>query len=446
MRRRERNLVLLLSDMKGFTARTSLQTREENARMLALHDALLLPVVRGFRGRKVKGLGDALLAAFDSPTDAVLCAMAMQDRLAAWNAGAKPGERIEIRIALSQGEVRRSRGDLHGEAMQLALEAEARAEAGEVVLTDAVYLSMNKTEAATEIAGEVPLSGGGRIRLRRALRGSDPSAPYGGRALARLRRLPDPARTLRARVAFERALEIVRKRAVWAAVALLLLAAAAGEHASRGAEADVLSRARELLAAREPLAALLELDRLADSPRAQDADVQVVRGKAEHAVGQLGPAFADFAAAAKQDPSALDEGAIAALVDLLQSEAFPGIWRPSLVKLLGEDLGRAVAPEVRPLLSSPHARSRDDALQVLELAGVARDEDRLVVSRADLADPRAPCSVRKPAVRRLSRVHGAEAESLLARAAGEPRSCGRAEARDASRKRQEARIATAPPR
>ena len=70
MKQAERNLVLLLSDMKGFTARTSGQTREENAHMLALHDALLLPVVRGYRGRKVKGLGDALLAAFDSPTGA----------------------------------------------------------------------------------------------------------------------------------------------------------------------------------------------------------------------------------------------------------------------------------------------------------------------------------------------------------------------------------------
>ncbi len=72
-----RILVLLLSDMKGFTARTSRQTREENAFMLALHDALLLPVVRGFGGRKIKGIGDAMLAAFQSPTDAVLCAMAM---------------------------------------------------------------------------------------------------------------------------------------------------------------------------------------------------------------------------------------------------------------------------------------------------------------------------------------------------------------------------------
>ena len=109
------NLVLLLSDMKGFTARTSSQSREENARMLALHDALLLPVLRGYGGRKVKEIGDALLAAFKSPTDAVLCAMAMQDRLGNWNARAPLRDQIEVRISLSQGELRRQHGDLHGE-------------------------------------------------------------------------------------------------------------------------------------------------------------------------------------------------------------------------------------------------------------------------------------------------------------------------------------------
>src|SRR5207249_1176736 len=80
---------------------------------------------------------------------------------------------------------------------------------------------------------------------------------------------------------------------------------------------DPLARAEALLESREPLAALVELDRLADSPRAQDAEVQIVRGKAEHALGQLGPAFADFAAAVKQDPRALDDGAISALAELL---------------------------------------------------------------------------------------------------------------------------------
>jgi len=440
VKRAEQNLALLLSDMKGFTARTSGQTREENARMLALHDALLLAVVRGYRGRKVKGLGDALLAAFDSPTDAVLCAMAMQDRLAAWNSKAQAGERIEIRIALNQGEVRRSRGDLHGEAVQLALEAEARAEAGEVLLTDAVYLSMNKTEAATEVVGEVLLHGSGRIRLRRAVRGADPRAPYGGRALARLGRLPNPARAVRLRMATESALDFARKRIVWAAAALLLIAAAAGEHVSSGTGNDPLARAEALLESREPLAALVELDRLADSPRAQDAEVQVVRGKAEHALGQLGPAFADFAAAVKQDPRALDEGAISALADLLDAEAFPAVWRPALLRLLGEQVGRAAAPAVRRLLASERAAARDDALHVLELSGSATNADRIAVARADLRDPRISCAARRSAVRRLAVAAGSEAEALLARAA-EARACGSVEARDALRRRQGAKVA-----
>jgi len=366
--------------------------------------------------------------------------MAMQDRLAAWNSKAPVGERIEIRIALSQGEVRSSRGDLHGEAVQLALEAEARAEAGEVLLTDAVYLSMNKTEAATEVVGEILLHGSGRIRLRRAVRGADPRAPYGGRALARLGRLSNPARAVRLRMATESALDFARKRIAWAAAALLLIAAAAGEHVSSGIGNDPFARAEALLESREPLAALVELDRLADSPRAQDAEVQIVRGKAEHALGQLGPAFADFAAAVKQDPRALDDGAISALAELLDSEAFPAVWRPALLKLLGEQVGRAAAPAVRRLLSSERAPARDDALHVLELSGSATNADRIAVARADLRDPRISCAARRSAVRRLTAAAGSEAEALLARAA-EARACGSVEARDALRRRQGAKVA-----
>src|SRR5437588_3127334 len=229
-----RNLVLLLSDMKGFTARTSRQTREENERMLALHDALLLPVVRGFGGRKVKAIGDALLAAFESPTDAVLCAMALQDRLAAFNDAAEEKERIEVRVSLSQGEVRLQKGDVHGEAVQLALQAGALADAGEVVLTDAVYLSMNKSEAPTEILCERPLQGGGATKLRRALRSSDARVPYGGRALARLGRLPDPSRRVQLARLIDRVASFARRRIVWAAAGLLLVAAAAGGRGARG--------------------------------------------------------------------------------------------------------------------------------------------------------------------------------------------------------------------
>lgn len=434
-----RNLVLLLSDMKGFTARTSRQTREENARMMALHDALLLPVLRGFGGRKVKGLGDALLAAFESPTDAVLCAMAMQDRLARWNARAEDDDRIEVRIALSQGEVRREKRELQGEALQLLLAAESLADAGEVVLTDAVYLSMNKSEAPTEVLAEQELPGGGRIRLRRALRGRDHRAPYGGRALLRLGKLPDPARALRLRVLVDGGLRFVRRNAIWSAAALLLVAAGVGERVQR-APRDPLQRAAEMLQVRQPLAALAELDQIASTQQANHPAVQVVRGKAEHALGQAGPAFADFAAAAQQDPRALDDGAVSALVDDLDAETFPLVWRRAVVKLLGEGVGRRSAPAVRRLLASPRAESRDRALEVLELAGAATDADRIAVAKADFSDPQVSCLGRKAAVRRLALVSDPQAEQLLA---SFNNGCGSAEARDVLRRRGRARLTAA---
>lgn len=425
---RTQNLVLLASDMKGFTARMSSQTREESRRMLGLHDALLLPVLRGYGGRKVKAIGDALVAAFESPTDAVLCAMAIQDRLAGWNLTAKDHDRIEVRIALSQGEVRQEGKDLVGEPVQLALDAQAVADAGDVVLTDAVYLSMNKCEAPTEILGHRVLRGGGTIRLRRALRGKEPKAPYGGRALARLGKLPHPS--LHPRLdATRRALEPVRKRAVWIAAAFVLLAAAAGERKHLPPRDPVL-RAAAFLDARQPTAALAELDKVAETAQAKDPNVALLRGKAEHALGQLGIAFSDFAAAG----AALDDAAIGMLADDLDADSFPEQWRPALVKLLGEGVGRRSAPAVRKYLSATKARARDAAIEVLELASAATDEDRLVVARSALADPHLNCSDRRKAVRRLAMVRDERVSEVLKPESESPKACASREARDILRK------------
>ena len=79
------NLAVMITDIKGFTAKTSRQTREENALMLRRHDALLVPVLRAFGGRRIKTMGDAFLVVFSSPTNSLLCGMAIQDRLWDYN-------------------------------------------------------------------------------------------------------------------------------------------------------------------------------------------------------------------------------------------------------------------------------------------------------------------------------------------------------------------------
>src|SRR2546427_12946259 len=85
---RTSNLAIVFTDIVGYADRLSRQTYEQSQRMLRLHEALVLPVFRAYRGRRVKSIGGTLLVTFESPTDAVLCASAVQDRIWERNKGA----------------------------------------------------------------------------------------------------------------------------------------------------------------------------------------------------------------------------------------------------------------------------------------------------------------------------------------------------------------------
>ncbi|MBN1627085.1 MAG: adenylate/guanylate cyclase domain-containing protein, partial [Deltaproteobacteria bacterium] len=75
------NLTILFVDIAGFTATTSRQSRVENARLLQAFGSTLLPLIKCYKGRLIKTIGDALLITFRSPTDAMLCSMALQDAM-----------------------------------------------------------------------------------------------------------------------------------------------------------------------------------------------------------------------------------------------------------------------------------------------------------------------------------------------------------------------------
>ncbi len=180
------NLAIMLTDIVGFTEKTSRQTREENARMLAEHDRLLLPVIRAFRGRKIKSIGDALLVTFKSPTDSVLCGTAIQDQLARRNVSVREEQRIVVRVAINIGEVRVEHGDVFGEPVNIVSRVQRETPPGEVWLTEAAYLSMNKSEVPSEEVGTRMLKGiPDPIQLYRVPRVEGP-LPFGGELLPRV--------------------------------------------------------------------------------------------------------------------------------------------------------------------------------------------------------------------------------------------------------------------
>ena len=182
-------LTVMMTDIAGYTERTSRVSREESARWLALHDHLLQPVFRSFGGRVVKTLGDAFLVTFSSPTDAVLSACAIQDRLWLHNRGARSEDTIHVRIALSAGEVRLHKGDVFGEPVNLAARLEGVAQPGEVLVSDAVYATMNAAEVKLTSRGEHQLKGIPRPVMVYAAVPDNVigSPPFGGRALAHVK-------------------------------------------------------------------------------------------------------------------------------------------------------------------------------------------------------------------------------------------------------------------
>ncbi|MGB8931670.1 MAG: adenylate/guanylate cyclase domain-containing protein [Anaeromyxobacteraceae bacterium] len=208
---RSENLAVMLTDMQGFTAATARQTRHENARMVALHDTLLAPVLRVFRGHRVKSIGDAYLVLFSAPTRALLCGMAIQDRLWDYNRRVEPDHRIEVRIAVTLGEVTLVRAggtqDVYGEAVNLAARIEREATAGEIWLSEAAWLIADRDEIGMEEIGSRTLRGIAEpVRMFRVSPATantppgvpvDPIAepPYGNAALTRVRGLRpvDPA-------------------------------------------------------------------------------------------------------------------------------------------------------------------------------------------------------------------------------------------------------------
>lgn len=169
-----RTLSVVFTDIKGFTARTASSSRAELRDLLDRHEELLLPVIRHYDGTVVKTIGDAFLLTFESPTNAVLCGLMIQETLREFNLAATETERIEVRVAINTGEVEVRDSDVFGETVNIAARIEGITEAGEVYFTHATYLSMNKSEVPTSEVGERRLKGIDEpIRVYRVIRDED---------------------------------------------------------------------------------------------------------------------------------------------------------------------------------------------------------------------------------------------------------------------------------
>lgn len=180
----QRRLAAILSaDAVGYSQRMSTDAAATVA-TLKLHRHLLGTRVAAHGGRVVDEAGDGVLAEFPSATDAVLCAIEIQDELGAKNAELPAARRLPFRLGVHLGDVIVDGARIYGDGVNVAARLQAIAEPGRTVISAVVHEQIQaQLPGAFEDIGEQSLKNIARplraFRLREAAaRPADEEAPF----------------------------------------------------------------------------------------------------------------------------------------------------------------------------------------------------------------------------------------------------------------------------
>jgi len=137
-----REITLLFTDLKGSTA---LYDRIGDLNAFSLvqqHFERLQDVTARHNGAIIKTIGDAIMAAFLSPLDAVRAAIAMRKEIAAFNRD-RPDRELILKIGLHTGAAiavtLNDRLDYFGQTANIAARVQNLADADEIFISDDVY-------------------------------------------------------------------------------------------------------------------------------------------------------------------------------------------------------------------------------------------------------------------------------------------------------------------
>jgi class 3 adenylate cyclase len=150
---------VLFTDLVGHTQMMSRLGDEAGRAVLREHEDITRDVLKGHGGTEIKTMGDGFMASFASVTKAVECAIALQRAIEERNGtvGATGRSPLAVRVGLNAGEPIEEDGDLFGATVILASRIAARAEGGEILVSDNVRsLSAGKGFAFSDRGEFVP--------------------------------------------------------------------------------------------------------------------------------------------------------------------------------------------------------------------------------------------------------------------------------------------------
>ncbi len=140
-------VAIMFTDIVGYTA--LMGEDEQNAfDLLRKNRQMQKPLVEEFDGTWIKELGDGVLASFHTVTDAVQCAICIQQ-------SCKAIPDLKLRVGIHLGEVMFEDNDVFGDGVNISARLQAGAPIGGIWISESVYNNVsNKKEIKTRFVRE----------------------------------------------------------------------------------------------------------------------------------------------------------------------------------------------------------------------------------------------------------------------------------------------------
>lgn len=129
-----REVTLLFTDIEGSTHYWDEAGDIKGRLMIDRHNRLLFPAVKKFHGSIIKTIGDAIMASFKKPKNALKAAIAIQQILER-ERERNPDFQIKVRIGIHTGDAVVEKRDVYGDAVNVASRIEGEAKGSEILLS-----------------------------------------------------------------------------------------------------------------------------------------------------------------------------------------------------------------------------------------------------------------------------------------------------------------------
>ncbi|MBN2415589.1 adenylate/guanylate cyclase domain-containing protein [bacterium] len=133
LRLRKRDVTLLFTDIEASSAYWDSRGDHRGRLMIDFHNRLIFPIIKKNRGRVVKTIGDAVMAVFKRPADAVTTSITIQQRLQAERK--KDKELPKIKIGIHSGLAIVEKYDVFGDMVNVTKRICDRARGNEILLS-----------------------------------------------------------------------------------------------------------------------------------------------------------------------------------------------------------------------------------------------------------------------------------------------------------------------